>query len=362
MQRKYIFSFILLLILTGCASKEYKISGTVDNQELFNSQKVYLSERINREMIPIDSTEVIDGKFEFTGEADSTKVVYLQFTTKEGDVKWGNFILENGKMTAHLDADNSFSLTGTPQNEILSEFYSEERELDRDIKDLQEVKESKEHEGSDFNAKEAAAKAEMHKKELAYNKVMENINTLVGTHIFLSRFWQFNIEQKEQIFAEMSEETKAIERVNRLIEATEIEKKTSVGETYVDFTLATPEGEDIALSDLVGKTDYLLIDFWASWCGPCIRAIPELKELHDNNRTKLTILGVSLDRSKDEWVDAINKYKLDWLHVSDLVYWESEAAKMYAVNLIPSTVLINKEGVIVGRNLKMQEINNMLNP
>ena len=127
-----------------------------------------------------------------------------------------------------------------------------------------------------------------------------------------------------------------------------------------DFALQTVDGDKLKLSDLQGK--YVLIDFWASWCGPCRRENPNLVKLYKKFRKKdFTILSVSLDNNADAWKKAINKDGLLWPnHVSDLLGWESPLTKIYKFNEIPYTVLVNKEGKIIAKNLRGKQLENKL--
>lgn len=113
----------------------------------------------------------------------------------------------------------------------------------------------------------------------------------------------------------------------------------------------SPEGETIDLKDLRGKV--VLVDFWASWCGPCRKENPRVKRLYDQYASKgFEVLGVSLDRTKDRWVQAIEKDGLTWLHISDLKHWKSAYAALYGVRSIPDTVLLDAEGKIIARGLR----------
>ncbi|MEL6864507.1 MAG: TlpA disulfide reductase family protein [Bacteroidota bacterium] len=125
----------------------------------------------------------------------------------------------------------------------------------------------------------------------------------------------------------------------------------AIGAVAPDFTLNTPQGEAMSLSDLRGKV--VLVDFWASWCGPCRKENPNVKRLYDRYKDKgFDIIGVSLDRKKDSWLKAIEKDALPWHHVSDLKGWSNRVAKQYSVSSIPQTVLLDPEGKIIAHNLR----------
>lgn len=124
-----------------------------------------------------------------------------------------------------------------------------------------------------------------------------------------------------------------------------------VGGEAPDITQDSPEGQPVSLSQLRGKV--VLIDFWASWCGPCRKENPHVKKLYAQYKDEgFEIFGVSLDRTKAAWVGAIEKDGLPWYHVSDLKGWQNEAAQLYGVRSIPHTVLIDAEGKIIARNLR----------
>lgn len=128
-------------------------------------------------------------------------------------------------------------------------------------------------------------------------------------------------------------------------------KAFMVGGVAPDFTQKTPEGEDMNLSDLRGKV--VLVDFWASWCGPCRRENPNVVRMYEMYKEKgFDIIGVSLDRDKGKWLGAIEKDGLNWHHVSDLKGWKNEVANLYGVRSIPHTILLDKEGRIIARNLR----------
>ncbi len=143
-------------------------------------------------------------------------------------------------------------------------------------------------------------------------------------------------------------------RINNLVNTA---KKTAVGQTFVDFTMNTPEGKPIKLSDYAGKGKYVLVDFWASWCGPCRQEMPNLVKAYAQYKSKgFEIVGVSLDKDAKSWTGGINKLNITWPQMSDLKYWDCQGAKLYAIRSIPHTVLIDKSGKIIARGLHGEEL------
>ena len=158
----------------------------------------------------------------------------------------------------------------------------------------------------------------------------------------------------------LNEDVKAfhgmVEQTEMMVSRTEAIK---VGAEAPELILPMPNDKELALSSLRGKV--VLIDFWASWCGPCRKELPNVKRAYEKYKAKgFEILGVSLDKERDEWIGAISKEGLTWPQVSDLKFWQSEACKSYAVQSIPYTVLIDKEGKIIATDLRGADLDKKL--
>ena len=359
--KKVVLSLFVILCVCSCKNSSFTIHGLVENKGM-NGKTIFIKERINREWKIVDSTRIENQAFTFKGVNDTAKIAYLAYEYPAGKKIRQAFVLENGNIKAAVDTSGFIVVNGTSQNDLLQSYQAEKNTF------------NKKSEAFYNSHKDKVKTAE---QELAFSKEVEklnqeevnidkkfatdHINTLVGNHVFMNSFYGLNISEKEAIVNLMNAETKNIKRIQEIIADLEVEKKTAVGNKFIDFKLPGIAGDSIALSGLVGKTDFVLVDFWASWCGPCMQFLPELQSFYAAHKgAGLEILGVSLDDNKDAWTSTVAAHKIAWKLVSDLKGWKCAGSRAYAVNSIPSTVLIDKMGIIVGKNLSIPEMEKLI--
>ena len=317
-------------------------------------------EKIEGQVIELDSAEISsNGSFEIYGNADEKAIYRLNFEGKKAI----DLVLDNtsdvevnfdatGPMAAYEIKGSPLSLQLKEVNDILYQTFQKVNALQQQY--AQSV--------IDPNIAQIQKKLEQSYFEIL-NLQVQLIQDYVKSHPdFLVKLYALsylNAEENynfiDQVFKENALAIDSFKYAQQFYARFSEIKMLNIGEIAPDINLPNPKGELISLSSLKGQV--VLLDFWASWCGPCRKENPNNVLLYNKYHAKgFTIYGVSLDKNKEAWVKAIMDDGLTWNQVSDLKYWASEAAKLYKVEAIPFTVLLDKEGRIVAKNLRGAEL------
>ena len=320
-----------------------------------------------------DSTAITNGSFTFAGTLDEPKSAYL-IISKSGngirskDASYIDLYLEAGNISVNSpDSIDDAKITAGPINAdnaklkvALTQVNAEMQQLNKDYYAATDDQRKSKDFGDNIQKREDAIEKEQKDVYLAFIKANPNAQmSLFALKNYAGSVPDVN--EVEPVFNSLSASVRASKMGVDYAASIEKMKKTAVGAVAPDFTMADTAGKPVSLHDFKGK--YVLVDFWASLCGPCRAENPNVVKAYGVYKSKnFTVLGVSLDQpgAQAKWLKAIHDDGLTWTQVSDLKFWKNEAAQLYAVQAIPQNFLVGPDGKIVGKNLRGDDLDNKL--
>ncbi len=348
------FKVLALIVLVICScQKQNKYTLTVEVPDDLNGGVAYLASEEGRELRRIDSVAVENGTFAFSGVQDVAAYRLVVVAKNDTPKFFTPVVLEQGEIRV-VATEQGALLSGTASNAALQKFLDLEQSYSPTFNEI-------------ITAYYKTADDEQEKRKLIENQydmlvqeynetvlafVDSNLNNAAGAYAFVQIYRDLTDDEQSQIVAKAGEEFLAQSTVARIAERLERVNKVAVGKHFVDFEMQNTAGDAVRLSDYAGRGNYLVVDFWASWCGPCRRAMPELKRIYAEYKERgVEVLGVSFDNNAEAWKAGLEELALPWAQMSDLKGWQSVATEIYGVNSIPHLMLIDPEGIIVAKNL-----------
>lgn len=317
---------------------------------------VYLSTPV-ADSAKTDTIRIKDGKFTWTGKVTEPVKAYLMFPDRYVD-----FFLENADIhiSGHADSLSNLKVTGSASQD---EFVAYETSL-KSITDQEGALYQKYDEVKDNDTAKAALEAKLDElRKQRRGKTMNYITSHPKSPVSLAKLADMAVmgdyKELDSLYQKLDPAAQQTATGQRLAARLAILQKSAIGQPMIDFTQADVNGKPVKLSDFKGK--YVLLDFWASWCGPCRGENPNVLKAYNAYKDKnFTVVGVSLDESAEKWNQAIKEDGMPWMQLSDLKGFRNEVASQYGIQAIPSSFLLNPEGIIIAKDLRGEALHKKL--
>lgn len=337
---------MLLMLPIFSVAQTHNITGTTTG--IIDGTWLYLRTTSPEKIL--DSTKVMNGKFTLTGKTGEKISQLILYTPK-----YENYVffwaeentvlkLKNGEFKKAVITGSATQAKANLLNKLKEPNQKLQDSLRRLIgveKDIVRKKELKKMLNSAENAE----------KESEINDVKNNPNSIISAYILSVYATKWGKEKSTELYNNLSMKMKNTSYGKGIKDFMTFNKEIKIGGRFVDFEQADINGKNIRLSDIKGK--YILLDFWASWCGPCRQENPKLVSTYNLFKDKgFTVLGVSADENKADWLKAVKEDKLPWENVSDLKGDKNKAALIYGISAYPTNYLIDEQGLIIAKNLR----------
>ena len=357
-----LFSLSCLLFLSSCGSSDNQFE-LIGNADVSDGTMIYVlqADQNNQPYIK-DSTSVQSNSFKFKGISSTPQISYIQVEGVNGYVL---AILENGDIKADIykDSISKSKVYGTKSNDDFIKYKSETKSLVDVMNNISSDAQNAIMSGDVLTAMELEKEYNSKEREVMlyeWDFIVDNLDSYMSA-LLLEVFMIENKVNKDSIidvYESFSNRIKVSDVGKNIADLlSQFEDPIEVGEIAPDFTAPSIDGPDITLSNVLLDNKVTLLDFWAAWCRPCRIENPNLVRLHKKYKDAgFDIIGVSLDRTREQWEQAVIDDNLPWTQVSNLNFWNDPVARRYSIRAIPQSYLLNKDGLVMGKNLRGQEL------
>ena len=350
--KKIAIGFFMVMASIQLNAQSLQITGSLKNVP--EKMKVALLDGMaNKE---VDSAIVVGGKFVLKTKTENIGIYVITFKAIKIQIP---IFVGNDQLNLEGDVQKISDIVykGSASQELYQSFM---KNLDPKMLTYFNILSVAENEKNSIKKDSITKKAELEAKKIIdeYIALSKKYNESPVTTFFLFQFANIFPTVKESLsdyYALLAGEAKKGPFALVIEKSMESAGVGKIGSVMPDFKQNDVDGKLVSLSSLRGK--YVLVDFWASWCGPCRAENPNVVKTYNKFKDKnFTVLGVSLDQDKTRWLDAIKKDGLTWSHVSDLKYWNNEVAVQFGIQSIPASFLIDPNGVVIGRDLRGEDL------
>lgn len=361
--------FLLLfasVVLAACGKDSYKIKGSISGVE--DGTVMTLSVMGYDGLVDLDSAVVKGGKFVLSGTTDTAEVSVITFFVDD-NIRGCQLFLERGVIDVDIDIENGTQrLAGTPNNDAFQKFYDDTQVLSDEADEIEDkIRITLASKGDCTSLYEQMGELQDRFKVLLAQSIEENADKAFGYQQLMENYSMFEPDEVMGLLEKLAPAFGSDIAFNQLTAIITAQLATSLGHEYVDvegFILSKDNKYEAkaSLSDYVKKNKVVLLDFWASWCTPCMNEVPNLKAAYKKFHSKgFEIVSISVDEDTQEWIKAVRNNDMNWVQLwNGFEDMAQSAAAKYQVTAIPSTYLIDSEGTIIGRNLRDNELEKAL--
>ena len=360
--KRILFVALASILLVACGKDSYKIKGEIPGLE--DGTVLTLSILDFDGLDELDSTVVKGGKFTFKGQTDTAQVAVITFEYDDA-VRGCQFFLERGNIDVVVDLETGNQyVAGAPNNDAFQKFYDDTEAFNDEADELEDkIRITLASDGDASIFYEQMGDLQERFTALLAQSIEDNAYKAYGYHQLIDNYALFEPEVTMSLIEKLAPTFGQDLALQQLTAITKAQLATSLGSPYLDFEatfLDKKYGIDskVNFSQYVQKNKIVLLDFWASWCTPCINEIPNLKAAYKKFKSKgFEIVSVSVDDSTDEWIEAVKQHGLNWIQLwNGFEDAQNSAAVKYTISAIPATFLIDEDGTIIGRNLRDNEL------